>query len=361
MGPGVPAPNRAVALVYDLPACRVHPDTQPHMLMHEDSSPLCCATSTEDGCYFSGAVFSSDSKLLACYSTERKHLGVLIFDWKLRRLVHTVKVLGGGGVHCVSFNPEHSSRICVGGSGGMLQFWHYTTKNAYNAPIEGLATGTGLAASYTAHAWLSSEVLIAGTGVGALQLVVGCEVKATCNVFGNSAPYVQTPVADLLVKTPLEGASGSGGGGVDGALVLAYSREGFVSVSRVTRSQGRGAGGCCYQIVQQYHCLLQNSPRISGLAWRIPPIDSSSVDGGDGSSTDGMVVTVASEGTLHTYDLALHMQHMLVPPSTLQDKGEEAKGEVKEDWQVALERQRAALLMFWEGECPETSLYVQFS
>ena len=232
---------------------------------------------------FSGATFSNDSKLLACFSKERIHVGVLIFDWKIRRLIYTVKLKSS--VHCVSFNPVNSSRICTGGNDGMLQFWHYTSKNSYNAPIEGILRDV----TFTTHAWLSSDALVAGTSTGLLQLIVGCEVKATCCAFGEKN-FVKSPVAGVLLKASDE----------HGTLLLAYSRDGFVSVSRVTRGHGRGSQGNA--ILLQYYCLLLESPSITGLVWQ-------------STRSNCLVVTVASDDSLHVYDMALSKQHLLVFPN----------------------------------------------
>jgi hypothetical protein len=314
-------PNKAVALVFELEVTRAHPAFEPHVMVHEDTS-----TSSDQEFVFSGAVFSNDNKLLACFSADRVGVGVLIFDWKLRKVVHTVKLKNA--VHTMSFNPLNSSRICTGGSNGMFQFWHCTSKSSYSAPIGGLREGV----TYTAHAWLGGDCLLAGTSDGSLLLVVGCDVKVTCNAFG-SKTSVKSPVTGLQLK-----GGGADGKDADGALLLAYSREGFVSVSRVTRSQGRGTSDT---VVQLYHCLLQDSPSISGLAWRSTRLES-------------LVVVVATVGAIHTYDLAVERQHMLRPPVVAVGSGggsssEEAAARAEQVRVQAVALENARSLSYWEG------------
>jgi hypothetical protein len=108
----------------------------------------------------------------------------------------------------------------------------------------------------------------------------------------------------------------------------------------VTRSQGRGSSGDL--VLQQFHCLLMDSPSICGLAWRTP-------------QQDCMVVTVASVGAVHTYDLAAHMQHLLVLPRPPEQGGGGGSEEVaakaaERARQQALALKNAKSLSFWEGK-----------
>lgn len=139
-----------------------------------------------------------DSSLIAC-ATSAISGGVLIFDRAREILVQRVEIVDSL-VHQVTFNPLDSSRICTVGSNNLYQYWRFTTKSFFAAPINGLLSGDH---TYSTHSWLPDNRLIAGTTSGFLSLVQGCDqINQVQYVFGTpqQADRVVTGLSNMVVK-----------------------------------------------------------------------------------------------------------------------------------------------------------------
>lgn len=221
---------------------------------------------------FSSAKFSEDSKYVACFSS-RIHVGVIIYDWRVERIVSTIHTKNV--IASVSFNPTNSTRLCVGGACGMFQFWHFTSKSVYSAPITGFNRSD---VTYTAHTWMDPDAVVTGTDRGTLHLVVGCEAKSFFNAFGISAGYKSThvaaPVSYIISK---------------GNTIVAASSEGCVSVCKYSRQEGRGGS---ITIKLESFFTLQDMPNLTGITWADRNLDS-------------MILTATSSTVAQVFQLPL--------------------------------------------------------
>jgi WD40 repeat protein len=250
--------SKATILIYDMEAERSYPKA-PKLLQYEDSSTM--------DLFFLRTKFSTDSKYLAAY-TPRPYLGVLIFDWKINKLVATIPIKSL--TTAVSFNPLNNTRLCVTGACGLFQFWHFTTKSTYSAPINGL---TRTDVSFNCHEWVGSDTVIGGTDKGQLYLIVGCEMKQFLHIFGASntsgAPnavgtstentYIHSSITEILVKD---------------SLILAYSPDGYVALIRLLKGEGRNG---TIQMKLECYFLLKDMDLIYGLVWCEKRFDSMSI------------------------------------------------------------------------------------
>ena len=230
---------KATTLVYDMDSQKSYPKP-PRTLVHEDGSQ-------RQEFSFVKACFSDDSKYVACFS-NRVHVGVIIYDWRVERVVSIIRTKNV--VSTVSFNPTNSTRLYVAGTCGMIQFWHFTSKSAYSASITGM---TRTDVTYTAHTWIEPDAIVTGTSKGNLHLIVGCDAKAHHHAFGINAGYrsthVTAPVNYIISK---------------GNMILAASTEGCVCVSRYTKVEGRGGS---ISIKLEAFFTLQDVDIISGITW----------------------------------------------------------------------------------------------
>jgi WD40 repeat protein len=239
---------KATVLVYDMESQRTYPKA-PRYLTHEDGGQ-------HQEYAFTNAQFSEDSKYVACYG-NRVHVGVIIYDWRVERIVSTIQTKNV--VSTVSFNPTNSTRLCVGGACGMFQFWHFTSKSVYSAPITGFNRTD---VTYTTHTWMEPDAVVTGTDRGTLHLVVGCEAKSFHHAFGinagSRASGVIVPVNFIISK---------------GSTIVAASADGCVCVSRYTRLEGRGG---ITSIKLEAFFTLQDMDTLTGITWADRNVESTS-------------------------------------------------------------------------------------
>jgi hypothetical protein len=139
-----------------------------------------------------------DSSLIAC-CTNVISGGVLIFDRAREVLMQRVEIVDSF-VYQVSFNPLDSSRICTVGSNNLYQYWRFTIKSFFAAPINGLPSGNH---TYITHSWLPDNRLIAGTSSGFLSLVQGCDqINQVQYAFGapQQSDRIETALTNMIVK-----------------------------------------------------------------------------------------------------------------------------------------------------------------
>lgn len=130
---------------------------------------------------YAGICFSADSGLIAAFTDNRPH-HILIYDRIKEILIRSLDI--GSPVTVVSFSPDDNCRICT--TGTLLQFWRYTTKAIYNAPIIGLHNRS---CKYTCHVWLPDRRVVVGTDAGELVVVHQSSVQTTHHAFGATDHY----------------------------------------------------------------------------------------------------------------------------------------------------------------------------
>jgi WD40 repeat protein len=262
-------------------------------LQYEDSS---------SDLYFLGTKFSHDSRYLACF-TPRHYVGVIIFDWKINKIVSTIQVKSL--ISAVSFNPINNTRLCVTGACGLFQFWHFTSKSTYSAPINGLTNRTDLL-SFNCHEWLETDVIIGGTDKGQLYLIIGCETKQSLHIFGlqtENTLVSSSPINGILVKD---------------SLILAYSSEGYVALIRWMKSDGRHGNPAPHLKLECYFVLKEMS-YICGVTWCERRIDSMmiAVSGMDSTLVYQLPITTepssqnAANGTNLAGNILIFTPHLL--------------------------------------------------
>jgi hypothetical protein len=173
---------------------------------------------------FTCCAFSNDDSVLIAAATNILTVGVLIYDRIMGTLLNQVAIISSL-LSSISFNPKDSSRICVTGSNNCLQFWKFSNKSLFSAPIIGLPKFN---CSYTCHAWASDNQIIAGAENGVIVLVTGVEVVLPiCYAFGapNQIGTIDTPIASILIRED---------------IIVAISNTNVYSIFELKRLVGAG-------------------------------------------------------------------------------------------------------------------------
>lgn len=173
---------------------------------------------------FTCCAFSNDDSVLVAACTNILSVGVLIYDRIFTTLLNQVAIHSSLLIS-ISFNPKDSSRICLTGSNNCLQFWKFSNKSLFSAPIIGLPKFN---CSYTCHAWASDNQIVAGAENGALVLVAGVEVVLPiCYAFG--APHqigrIDAPIVSILIRED---------------IIIAVSNTNLYSIFELKRLVGAG-------------------------------------------------------------------------------------------------------------------------
>lgn len=234
---------KATIAVYDIESLRSYPKL-PRLLLFEEGSSLVSEF------YFSYCRFSSDpeSRYLAAFGS-RTAVGIVIYDWRLERIVQTIHTKSV--VSEISFNPTNPTRICATGVCGLFQFWHFTPKSIYNAPISGF---TRPDISYTCHAWIGNDCILAGTDRGSVTVVVGCEVKDSMHILGAAKEHtmVQSSIAKLIVHQK---------------MFIGYTIDGFVSIGEIERKEVAAGRSENISITILTYFLPKDCGKIHGIDW----------------------------------------------------------------------------------------------
>lgn len=224
---------------------------------------------------FESIVFNGDGQFIAC-STNIIEDGVLIFKTLRGELAHHIP-LQHGPITAISFHPTDSSKLCVTGHDGLIIFWRYVKQNTHSAPIIGLPTiheedSTGgrfhphSGISYTCHAWVAENLVIAGNDIGMLLLIQGCEVVFTIkDAFHLNNPsddpdiatinHMPSIVSQVLVRNNIIVATCS-----SKSLIVMYEVKRFLSSSRQEVSAK-------LLVLARYRYTEESIPSVLGIEW----------------------------------------------------------------------------------------------
>lgn len=194
------------------------------------------------------------STYIAC-ATNYISVGVLIYDRELEQLVQTIEI-ERAVVTQISFNPTDSSRLCTLGTRGTFQFWRFTSKSVFAAPIVGLPKGINH--TYTCHVWSIDGHVVAGTSGGSLILVNGCDIQGQPQYpFGASSQQgrIETEVSFLLARDD---------------IIIAVSPMNYICILEVKRfNASTGGQNISSMLVPLVRMRISQLSSITGIQWRL--------------------------------------------------------------------------------------------
>lgn len=161
-------------IVYDLKNSRKNYQGIPKQVHYEETNVVGIPM------HFSSLCFSSCNTFIAAVPTPSQY-GIIIFDWQRDAIIQTIPVKTT--VTKVLFNPTDSSRIVMVGSGGLFQFWRYTSKTIHAAPIVGIPKNHNI--TYNTCTWITDDKVVAGTECGRIILVLNCQCQMILYPFQN--------------------------------------------------------------------------------------------------------------------------------------------------------------------------------
>ena len=151
--------------------------------------------------YVSAMAYSYCSSILAI-GTSVPEVGMFLVERFSGTILH--KLTTNQMILQIHFNPLDKDRICSTGQNNHFQFWRVTSKMAHHIPVANLLRGTN---TYTCHAWVADNRIVAGTKSGHLLLVEGGGILSAKKVAAFGVPdkdvRADCGIVDLLLRNDI--------------------------------------------------------------------------------------------------------------------------------------------------------------